>query len=205
MGGGIGKIVSAVAGFAGGPIGTIVGMAFQGFSMLQQRKQQKKAAAATRRQAEQYEKAEESKARYSQIQEQRARIAQQRQARIRQGQILAGAAGGGLGMTGSSAVIGATSSVASQLNTNLGDISMAQGLSQDLSQKNIAASQAATSAGTSMARAGQWQQMGSLAENILGGNFGNPFGEANKQVTSPASNTTYAGGQIAPSFMSSGK
>ena len=175
MGGAVGKVISTVAAFAGGPIGTIASMAFQGYSFLKQRSEGKKAAKAQSAQAALMQKSEESKARYSQVQAQRERVAQQRQARIQQGRILGQMGTSGLGMTGSAPFTGAMGSVSSQLGANIGQINQGAGFAQEQSGYNIAAAQQGTQAGQAMASAGGWQQMATLAGNISSGSFGNPF------------------------------
>lgn len=187
MGGAVGKVISTVASFAGGPIGTIASMAFQGYSFLKQRSEGKKAAKAQSAQAQLMQKSEESKARYSQVQAQRERVAQQRQARIQQGRILGQMGTSGLGMTGSAPFTGAMGSVSSQLGANIGQINQGAGFAQEQSGYNIAAAQQGTQAGQAMASAGGWQQMATLAGNMSSGSFGNIF---DIQPTTTSKSTT---------------
>ena len=171
----VAKVVGSAAGFFGGPLGTLASLAFQGYSMMQERKQGKRASRAATAQAQIQQKQEESRVRYSQVQAQRERIAQQRQARIRQGQLVGQAGAGGVGLAGTSGFTGASSSIASQLGTNIGNIGVAQGFAQEQSGYNIAAAQQATTAGQATASAAGWNQMATLASNVNPGNFGNIF------------------------------
>lgn len=174
------KVVSTVAPALSG-ISPFASLAMKGFSMLQARKSSKKASAMASRQVEIQEKAEKQKQRYNQLQAQRERIQQRRAARMKQGEILAQAGSGGLGMGGSSSVTGGLGSVSTQMGSNIGDINVAEGFAQQQGDFNVAAAQAGNKMQQAQTAAAGWQQMGSLA-----GDFSIPdiFGTKNEQSTS---------------------
>jgi hypothetical protein len=159
--------------------GQVASLAFQGYSMLQERKQGKKAASAQREQSMIAQRAEDTKQRFQQAQAQRERIAQQRRARIQEGQIVAQTGGAGVGMGGTSGFTGAVGSIASQYGSNLTDINMGEGLSGELSNLKQQMAGAGNRQNEAMARQAGWQSMGTLASN-LPGQIGNIFDAVNK-------------------------
>lgn len=167
--GGVVKAVAKVASFVApaAPFMKIASLAFQGYSMMQERKQGKKAASAESNRAAIAQKAEESKSRYSQAQAQRQRIQQQRQARIQQG-IVQGQTGNVLGQGGTSGFSGSYGSIGSQTASNIGDINVASGFAQEQSGYNTAMGNEMSRGSQAQAKAQGYQQMTTMASNLPG-------------------------------------
>lgn len=183
MGGAVKAITSVVSTALAGPLGSYAGMALTGFSMLQKRRQAKKAAKASRAAADEQRRQEQAKARFSEVQAQRQRVEQQRQARIRQGQITASMGSSGMGLGGTSSYSGAMGSVATQESKNISDINMGVGFGQAVSQSNQAIGRQQSKMIEAQASAQGWQQMTNLGGSMMNmGNFGNIFGQQNKEI-----------------------
>ena len=178
MGGAVKAVTSAFSAISpyAGPIGTV----FSAVSYLKQRREEKKAQKAEKARADIARRKEESAQRMEQVKAQRARVEEQRKARLRQGQILAQGGSSGLGMTGTAPMLGALGSVSSQMSSNIGDINVAEGFSQEQSGYNTAMARQEEKIGESQARASGWQQIGTMASN-LPNTFGNPF-DINRKI-----------------------
>ena len=116
-------------------------------------------AQAASDQADAQKSAQQAQQRASEFQAQRERIKAVREARIQRASMEAGAVASGVGM-GSSGVVGAASSMASQLGANIGAQNVQMGFAQMASQANQAAANAA-------ARGTQWQAFGGLSNQVL--------------------------------------
>ena len=145
----------------------IASLAFQGYSMMQERKQGKKAASSEKNRAVIAQKAEEQKSRFSQAQAQREMIKQQRQARIQQG-IVQGQTGNVLGQSGTSGFSGALGGIGSQTASNIGDINVASGFAQEQSGYNIAMGNEMSRGAQAQAKQQGYQQMATMASNLPG-------------------------------------
>jgi hypothetical protein len=158
------KFKSSWAGYNDPVTAIFVGVS--AFSAVQQHSAGKKAAASAGEQAAAQRESIAAQGRSASVEAQRQRVAQVREARIRRAQILSSAGNTGLGV-GSSAVVGATSSVSSQAGANIGSI----GQHQTFASEASAASQRAADAGARVAQAGakaqQWQAIGSIAGSIF--------------------------------------
>lgn len=164
MGGAVKAVTSAFSAISpyAGPIGTV----FSAVSYLKQRREEKKAEKAEKARADIARKKEESAQRMEQVKAARARVEEQRKARLRHGQILAQGGASGLSMTGTAPMIGALGSVSTQMSSNIGDINVAEGFSQEQSGYNVGMAAQEQKIGESQARAAGWQQLGSMASNI---------------------------------------
>ena len=116
-------------------------------------------AGAAKDQARAQRSAQEAQQRSSEFQAQRERIRAVREARIQRATMETGAGAAGVGM-GSSGVVGAASSMASQLGANIGAQNVQRGFAQIASQANQAAANAA-------AKGAQWQAIGGLSNQLL--------------------------------------
>jgi len=99
--------------------------------------------------------------RSSDYQAQRARIQAVRESRIRQAQMTAGAGQAGIGFE-SSGVVGAQSSLASQLGSTIGASNVVQGFAGQASAANQRAADAA-------ATGAMWQAIGSVSSSAFSG------------------------------------
>lgn len=116
-------------------------------------------ADAAKDQARASRQAQDAAQRKSEFEAQRERIRAVREARIQKATMETGAGAAGVGM-GSSGVVGAASSMASQLGANIGAQNVQMGFAQMASQANQAAANAA-------AKGAQWQAIGGVTENIF--------------------------------------
>ena len=127
-------------------------LAISGVSAGEQMRAGQKAEEAAKKQAAFQVKAEQARGKMAEIQAHRERIAQVREARIRKAQILSHT---GLMGQGTSGISGATSSVESQMVSNIGTI----GQTQTFAEQASFANQQAAFAGADIFKAQQQQQM----------------------------------------------
>ena len=176
VGSAVGGVTQAFGGLtqALGPIGSILGspyltaasLAFQAYSATQARKSQREASGYERQRVEQATRLEESRRRQSEVEARQRRLAAVREQRIRTGQVLASTGGAGLGIAGTSGVIGSVGALSSQAAANIGNINVAQSFAAEQSGYSVGAGVAASKSAQATAQAGGWQQMGTLAQGF---------------------------------------
>jgi len=123
-------------------------------------------AKASRDQAKAQKASMQAQSRAAGAEAQRARIQAVREARIQRAMMESAAGKAGIGFQ-SSGVVGAASSVASQLGTNIGNQNVQRGFADMASAANQRAADAA-------ARGAQWQAVGSIAGGMA--DWGKIFG-----------------------------
>lgn len=157
-----GKILSNVASaITKNPL-TAVGTALQGVGYVQQRKAVSEQAQALESQARAQEEQNKMQQRYQETLARRQRLDILRQQRIISGRYQTAGAGAGLGLQGTSAITGATSSVGTQTTANLGAINLAEGASQAISDKAQEAANYGSAYYTAQGTQSMWQSMSSL-------------------------------------------
>lgn len=141
-------------------------------SQIQQRKFAGEQKQAMERQAAEQRRVEEARARFAAVQAKRQRQEAVRRGRIRQGTMLASAAGigGGLGVAqggGTSGLTGGIGAVSTQVARQIGDINVAESTGEQLSAANIRAAGYATQAVGAQAQGAAWSQMATLGSSIF--------------------------------------
>lgn len=141
-------------------------------SQIQQRKFASDQKRAMERQAAEQRRVEEARARFAAVQARRQRQEAVRRGRIRQGTMLASAAGigGGLGVAqggGTSGLTGGIGAVSTQVARQIGDINVAESTGEQLSAANIRAAGYATQAVGAQAQGAAWSQMATLGSSIF--------------------------------------
>jgi len=198
MGGAV-SAVSKVAGVFGkiNPYLQVASLAFQGYSAIQGRKSKKEAAKAEERRAAELKAAEEAKAREARVRARREMVAQERQRRIQTGRMTAATGGVGLGTGGTSSFTGAVGSIGTQAATNIGNISVAQGTADYLSQRNIAAGGFASQSLQAQAESTGWTQTAGLVQG-MSGQISNIFGSPTIQQPGLSNISRYSSTANAP-------
>ena len=135
------------------------------FGLIQQHKQGKKAEAAARRSHELQVKGQEIATRRGRVQENQARIKSLRDARIRRAQVLAQE--GGAEIAGTSATVGAASSVGAQYGRAITDVNTEAQFGRSLSNVNVGVGQAESSLFAAQNRQQGWQNISSAAMNMM--------------------------------------
>ena len=135
------------------------------FGLIQQHKQGKKAEAAARRSHELQVKWQEIAQRRGRVQENQARIKSLRDARIRRAQVLAQE--GGAEIAGTSATVGAASSVGAQYGRAITDLNTEAQFGRSLSNVNVGVGQAESSLFAAQNRQQGWQNISSAAMNMM--------------------------------------
>lgn len=109
------------------------------------------------------------------VQAQRERVQQVREARIRRAQVISAAGNAGVGVTGgTSGMVGATSSIQSQLGQNLGTLGQMQSFGAQLSAANQREAQAQSDFAAAGAEGQMWQSIFGAVGKVAGaaGAFG---------------------------------
>ena len=111
-------------------------------------------------------KSDEARNRYNQLQQKKSRLLAIRQGRIQQGRI-AGSMGGVLGAGGTSGLIGSVGAVGSQTSANIGNINVAEGYGNAISQFNRNAAGFKSDANTAGSKGSAWEDVAALGGNIF--------------------------------------
>ena len=166
--GGIGSIgmVGVGGGLSLGTALSVGSLAMQGYSSIQSQKYASQQSGYQRQQVEASNKADAARNRYNQLQQKRQRLTAIRQARVQQGQI-AGSMGGTLGTGGTSGYLGSVGSIGTQASVNLGNINVAEGYGNTISDFNTQAANFGSKANTAASKGAAWQNMSTLGGNIF--------------------------------------
>ena len=148
-------------------IGAVAGAAVGAYSSYQSYKEQKKAASAQQQMASAQKESIAAQQRGANVQAARERMQMAREARIRRSQVLATAGLTGMGAAGTAGVTGAVSSIGAQLGANIGTANVLTGFAEIASQANQQAADFASKASGHMAKAQQWQTIGSIGSSIF--------------------------------------
>ncbi len=144
-----------------------IGLGLQGYSKLQERKYQKKQDTALRNKTEAENRSMQARQRYNLLLSKRQRVQAINLARRSQGQIVADAAGGGVGTVGTSSFTGATGAVATQTAANLGNFNVADSTSQQITGLNQMAANYGSDANRYGSRMAGMQSMDSLGGSLF--------------------------------------
>jgi hypothetical protein len=178
-GGGVSHLGAAgMASFYGGAAATaggfslstalsIGGMGMQAIGSIQARKYQKQGADMNRAAAASQNKANEVANRYRQLQARRQRLQEIRGARIRQGQVEGATAGSGLGASGTSGLSGSVGGTGSSASANLGNLSVANDVGNQMSNLNAAAANSMSLANQAKSKSDMWTQVDTLGGNLM--------------------------------------
>ena len=156
------KILSNVASAISNNPLSAAGTALQGVGYVQQRKVASEQAQALEARARAEVEQNKMQQRYQETLARRQRLDILRQQRIISGRYQTAGAGAGLGLQGTSAITGATSSVGTQTTANLGANLFAQGASQAISDKSQEAAGYATDYYSAVGRGNMWQSVSDL-------------------------------------------
>ena len=137
---------------------------------IQSQKYANTQADAMRSAQESQNKANEVANRYRQLQAKRARTVAMRQGRIEQGRIEGGV--GVLGQKGTSGFSGSISSIGTQVSANLGNLSVASDVGNQISSLNTSSANFGTQANTAKGKSDMWSDV-----STLGGTIFNKSGE----------------------------
>ena len=157
----------------------VISAAFGAVSTIQQMRAQKKQSKFNRLQVEKQNEADAIRNRYNQLQQKRQRLGEIRQARIRQGQIEGDTAGSQLGAGGTSSFSGSVGSIGTQVSANLGNISVAQDVGNQITGLNTMSANYGSQANTAASTANMWESASVLGDTI--GTMGNLFGTTEKK------------------------
>ena len=146
----------------------VISAAFGAVSTIQQMRAHKKQSKFNRLQVEKQNEADAIRNRYNQLQQKRQRLGEIRQARIRQGQIEGDTAGSQLGAGGTSSFSGSVGSIGTQVSANLGNISVAQDVGNQITGLNTMSANYQTGAAQAASNATMWNQMNTLGGTLLG-------------------------------------
>ena len=158
--GGISKAFGSVGKLIGSHKLATAGLAFQGYSAIQQRKYQKQSDSYNQKMVEADNESKRIQYKYRQTMAKKEKEKQLRYARINQGQM-----GGQLGIlspSGTSSYVGAVGSVGSSATANYGDIQLAADTSQNMTDLNITAAGYGTKANAAKSKAAGFSSMASL-------------------------------------------
>ena len=171
------------AGIFGSSLISKVGMGLQATSYLQQRKYASAQARATKQAAEEQKRINQMRERVRLVEERRQRLDIARQQRIQQGQMEAGTAQAGLGMTGTSGFLGATGAIQTQATANISENLMASGASTAMSRVSQRAADYETAASLASGKQTMYKSLGGFGDFLdtnsarIGNIFKiNPFG-----------------------------
>lgn len=172
MGSGLGKAAKLATSGVGSSLfgaSTIakLGLGLQVSSYLQQRKYASAQSKATKQAAEEQRRMNEMQERVRLVSERRQRLDIVRQQRLQQGQIEAGTAQAGLGMTGTSGYLGSTGAIQTQATANIAEINRMSGSSTALSQASQRAADATTAANLASGKQTMYSNIGTLGQNIF--------------------------------------
>lgn len=172
MGSGLGKAAKLATSGVGSSLfgaSTIakLGLGLQVSSYLQQRKYASAQSKATKQAAEEQRRMNEMQERVRLVSERRQRLDIVRQQRLQQGQIEAGTAQAGLGMTGTSGYLGSTGAIQTQATANIAEINRMSGSSTVLSQASQRAADATTAANLASGKQTMYSNIGTLGQNIF--------------------------------------
>tara|TARA_R110000824_G_C15059094_1_gene662230 strand:- start:268 stop:876 length:609 start_codon:yes stop_codon:yes gene_type:complete len=155
---------------AGGTFGSTAlslgGLAMQGYGAIQSKKYASQQSGYQRQQVEASNKADAARNRYNQLQQKRSRLVAIRQARIQQGQI-AGSMGGTLGTGGTSSYLGSVGSIGTQASVNVGNVNVAEGYGNTISNFNTQAANFGSKANSAGSKGTAWQNVGTLGGNLF--------------------------------------
>lgn len=166
--------LAALAPIAGviGAVAAVGGTAFSVMNGISTASQQKRAMQQAQQAQADQQRIEQARANAA---AQRERLQQQREARIRRANVINATANTGAGMAGTSGVVGATSSIQSQLGANIGYINQAQSFALQISAANQREQDAASSYQTAGSNGAAWQSifsstshLGSIGASLFG-------------------------------------
>tara|TARA_R110000796_G_C14544504_1_gene433260 strand:- start:1397 stop:2212 length:816 start_codon:yes stop_codon:yes gene_type:complete len=141
-------------------------LAMQGYGAIQSKKYASQQSGYQRQQVEASNKADAARNRYNQLQQKRSRLVAIRQARIQQGQI-AGSMGGTLGTGGTSGYLGSVGSIGTQASANVGNVNVAEGYGNTISNFNTQAANFGSKANSAGSKGTSWQNVGTLGGNLF--------------------------------------
>ena len=143
------------------------GLGLQTVGYLQQRKFASAQAKATKQAADEQRRINEMQERVRLVQERRQRLDIARQQRIQQGELEAGTAQAGLGMTGTSGYLGSTGAIQTQATANIAAINQASGASTAISRASQRAADFTTAANLASGKQTMYSNIGTLGQNII--------------------------------------
>ena len=167
--GGMGSIGMAGVGGAGLSLGTALSvgsLAMQGYGTIQSQKYASQQSKYQRQQVEARNAADAQRNRFNQIQNKRQRLAAIRQARIQQAAI-SGSMGSVLGQGGTSGYVGALGSLGSQASSNIGNVNVAEGYSNEISRLNTMSANYGSQANSAASKSGMWSDISVLGGNLM--------------------------------------
>ena len=155
-----GGFFSSISGALGGNLISKAGLGLQAISGIQNRKYQSQQSSLMRAAQESQNQANKVANRYRQLQARRQRVQQLRVGRIEQGKTAAGATG--VAIEGTSSVMGAIGTTGTQTSANLGNLSVAEGYGNTISNLNTAAANSMTQANQAQSKADMWENADTL-------------------------------------------
>jgi hypothetical protein len=158
---------SGVGSLFGSGLISKVGAGLSVSSYIQQRKSLKSQATAYKQQQAELKRQNEMQERIRLRNEklEKGRLIEQQ--RYEEGQMTAGAAAGGLGLTGTSGYLGSTAAIQSTTTANLSNLAMASGESTALSRSSQRAADFGTQANLAYGEAQQWSDMSNLGREMI--------------------------------------
>ena len=162
-----GGFLSSLGSSLGGNVVSKAGLLLQAGSQIQSRRYQSSQANLLRAAQESQNKANERANKYRQLVQRREKLAQLRQGRIARGQTEAAGTNAGLGVSGTSPVMGSIGAASSQISANIGNINVAQDVGNQISQMNTMTANYQTGANQAQSNANMWSKMDTLGDTLL--------------------------------------
>lgn len=168
-------------------MGFSAAMAVMAVATVVSSQQSQQAAKAQKQATAAQMEAQAAQQRGASVAAQRERIKTVREARIARANVLAGGMGMGFG-SDTSGIVGATSSIQSQMGSNIGYINQQETFAAQASEANRQAAGFTSQAIGHQAKAQQWQAIGSLASSAFGaqGGWARVFGGNTFSQATPA-------------------
>jgi len=144
------------------------GLAMQIGSRVQARKYQSQQSSLMRQATETQNLANERANKYRQLVQRRSKQQQLRQERIARAGVEAAGTNAGLGVSGTSPVMGSIGAASSQIRANIGNINVAQDVGNQITGLNTMSANYQTGAAQAESNANMWNQMNTLGGTLLG-------------------------------------
>lgn len=161
-----GKTAGVGAGIFGSGAIQKAGLGLQTVSYMQQRKYASAQARASKRAVEEQMRINQAQERFRLVQEKRQRLDLLRQQRIQTAQIETEAGSGGMGLQGTSGVVGSTGAIQTQATANLTALNQASGASTAISRMSQTAADYQSRANLASATGQQYQQLSALGSTL---------------------------------------
>jgi len=161
-----GKVAGVGAGIFGAGAIQKAGLGLQAVSYMQQRKYASAQARASKQAAEEQMRINQAQERFRLVQEKRQRLDLLRQQRIQTAQIETEAGSGGMGLQGTSGVLGSTSAIQTQTTANIAALDQSSGASTALSRMSQNVADYQSRANLASARGQQYQQVSTLGSTL---------------------------------------